>query len=106
MVRPFVTFALAATVLLAPALAFAEADMPRVDKRQEKQEQRIQDGIENGSLNQYEQNRLERGMEHVENLEERATADGVVTNRERLRLHRAQNVESARIYRQKHDRQN
>jgi hypothetical protein len=106
MVRPFVTFALAATVLLAPALAFAEADMPRVDKRQENQEQRIQDGIENGSLNQYEQNRLERGMEHVENLEERATADGVVTNRERLRLHRAQNVESARIYRQKHDRQN
>ena len=38
-------------------------------------------------------------------MENRAKSDGVVTARERARLQHAQNVESKRIYRQKHDRQ-
>jgi hypothetical protein len=38
-------------------------------------------------------------------MEDRAKSDGVVTARERARLHQAQDVQSARIARQKHDRQ-
>ena len=44
------------------------------------------------------------GLE-IESIEDRAKADGVVTKKERARIHKAQNVESKRIYRQKHDRQ-
>lgn len=91
--------------LILPTLAFAQANTPRVDQRQANQEQRIDQGVASGSLTQREANRLERGQQHVDNMENRAKADGVVTRGERARLHQAQDVQSARIYRQKHDRQ-
>ncbi len=52
-----------------------------------------------------ETTRLERGQAHVQRMEDRAKADGVVTKGERARLTQAENVESRRIRRQKHDRQ-
>ena len=91
--------------LVLPALAFAQANTPSVDQRQANQEQRIEQGVASGSLTQREANRLERGQQHVDNMENRAKADGVVTRGERARLHQAQDAQSARIYRQKHDRQ-
>ncbi|MBP5987399.1 MAG: hypothetical protein KA538_09460 [Azonexus sp.] len=91
--------------LIIPALAFAQANTPRVDQRQANQEQRIDQGVASGSLTQREANRMERGQQHVDNMENRAKSDGVVTARERARLHQAQDVQSARIHRQKHDRQ-
>jgi hypothetical protein len=97
------TIALLAIAL--PTLAFAQANTPRVDQRQANQEQRIDQGVASGSLTQREANRLERGQQHVDNMENRAKADGVVTRGERARLHQAQDVQSARIHRQKHDRQ-
>jgi hypothetical protein len=97
------TVAFLAIVL--PTLAFAQANTPRVDQRQANQEQRIDQGVASGSLTRREANRLERGQQHVDNMENRAKADGVVTRGERARLHQAQDVQSARIHRQKHDRQ-
>ncbi len=95
----------AAIALVLPALAFAQANTPRVDQREANQQQRIDQGVASGSLTQREANRLERGQQHVENMETRAKADGVVTRRERLRLHQAQEVQSRHIYAEKHDRQ-
>ena len=91
--------------LVLPALAFAQANTPRVDQRQANQEQRIDQGVASGSLTQREANRLDRGQQRVDNMENRAKADGVVTRGERARLHQAQDVQSRRIYNQKHDRQ-
>lgn len=85
--------------------AFAQANTPGIDQRQLNQEQRIDQGIASGQLNQREAARLERGQDRVDNMENRAKADGAVTARERARIQHAQNVESKRIYRQKHDRQ-
>jgi hypothetical protein len=92
-----------ATFIAVPA--FAQANTPGIDQRQINQEQRIDQGVASGQLNQRETNRLERGQQRVDNMENRAKSDGVVTARERTRLQHAQNVESKRIYRQKHDRQ-
>ncbi len=97
--------ALAAIAFVLPTLAFAQANTPGVDQRQMNQERRIDQGVASGSLTDREANRMERGQQHVDNIENRAKSDGVVTNRERARLQHAQNVESRRIYRQKHDRQ-
>ena len=97
--------AVAVLSLLLPAAVFAQANTPRVDQREANQEQRIEQGVASGALTQREANRMERGQQHVENMETRAKADGVVTRRERARLNEAQNVESRRIYEQKHDRQ-
>lgn len=92
-----------AAVITVPA--FAQTATPGIDQRQMNQEQRIDQGIASGQLTQRETNRLERGQQRVDNLENRAKSDGVVTARERARVQHAQNVESKRIYRQKHDRQ-
>jgi uncharacterized membrane protein YebE (DUF533 family) len=96
---------LAVLSLVLPILAFAQTNTPRVDQREANQERRIDQGVASGSLTPREANRLERGQQHVDNMENRAKADGVVTRRERARLNHAQNVESKRIYAQKHDRQ-
>lgn len=97
--------ALAAIVVVLPTLAFAQANTPGIDQRQSNQERRIDQGVASGSLTQREANRLERGQQRVDNMENRAKADGVVTRQERARMQHAQNVQSDRIARQKHDRQ-
>jgi len=94
--------ALATTITLP---AFAQTYTPGIDQRQINQEQRIDQGIASGKLTQREAARLERGQDRVDAIENRAKSDGVVTARERTRIQHAQNVESKRIYRQKHDRQ-
>lgn len=96
---------IAATITAFAVPAFAQTATPGIDQRQMNQEQRIDQGIASGQLTQREANRLERGQQRVDNMENRAKSDGVVTARERTRLQHAQNVESKRIYRQKHDRQ-
>ena len=96
------------TALLLGAItlpAFAQANTPRIDQRQMNQERRIDQGIASGELTKREAARLDRGQDRVDNLENKAKSDGVVTRRERARIHHAQNVESRRIYRQKHDAQ-
>lgn len=97
--------ALAAIAVVLPTLAFAQANTPGIDQHQANQERRIDQGVVSGSLTQREANRLERGQQRVDNMENRAKADGVVTRQERARLHQAQEVQSDRIYRQKHDHQ-
>ena len=86
-------------------LVLAQANTPHVDQQQANQERRIDQGIASGSLTQHEAKRLERGQQHVDNVEGRAKADGVVTRQERAWLNQAQNVQSRHIARQKHDRQ-
>jgi hypothetical protein len=41
----------------------------------------------------------------VQKMEDKAVADGKVTRRERVALEKAQDRQSRRIYRQKHDKQ-
>ena len=83
----------------------AFAQETRVDRRQDRQEQRIDQGVKSGALTPRETKKLERGQQHVENLETKAQADGKVTAKEKARLEHAQDVQSKRIYNQKHDKQ-
>lgn len=92
--------------LLAPLAASAQSTAtPRVDRRQAVQAQRIEQGEQSGALTTREAVRLEKGQDHVQAVEDKAKADGVVTGKERARLTHAENKQSARIYRQKHDAQ-
>ncbi len=96
---------IAVLAIALPTLAFAQANTPRVDQRQANQEARIQQGEQSGALTQREANKLERGQQHVQNMENKAEADGKVTARERGRIEHAQDVQSRKIAREKHDRQ-
>jgi len=86
-------------------LALAGQGTPRVDHEQFRQQQRIEQGVARGSLTRHETLQLQRGQHRIARMETRAKADGVVTRHERAMLREAQARESARIQRQKHDRQ-
>ena len=88
-----------------PAFALAQAESPRIDQRQANQERRIDQGIASGQLNEREANRLNNQQEHINNMEDKAKSDGVVTKKERARVKHAQDRTSRHIARQKHDRQ-
>lgn len=90
-----------AAVLSAPGFA----GTPTYDARQAQQRERIADGVESGELTARETRRLAAGQVHLNRVERRAKADGVVTARERARLHHEANQQSRRIHRQKHDAQ-
>lgn len=94
-----------AMTLALPLSVWAQTATPRIDQRQDNQEARIQQGVQSGSLTQQEAGRLERGQNHVDRMENRAKSDGVVDNRERMRIQNAENRQSREIRREKHDRQ-
>jgi hypothetical protein len=69
------------------------------------QEKRIQQGMASGQLTNREAGRLEAGQAHVDRLEARAGRDGHVGAGEQAHIQHSENVQSRRIYRQKHDAQ-
>jgi opacity protein-like surface antigen len=97
--------AVSAMTLMMSGIVFAQAETPVIDQRQANQDQRIDQGIASGQLNEREANRLNRQQEHVNKMEDRAMSDGVMTKRERARVGAAQNRASHHIAREKHDRQ-
>lgn len=86
--------------------AFAQTtSTERIDQRQENQQRRIDAGVKSGQLNQREAARLEKGQAHVQKMETRATTDGKITKGEARRIEHAQDVQSGRIAKQRHDAQ-
>jgi hypothetical protein len=90
--------------LTSPGYTMAQS-APQIDKRQDKQDERIERGIEKGQITKKEARRLEKGQDHVENLEDKALRDGKVTKREKRQIEKAQDKQSRRIYEQRHDEQ-
>jgi len=86
-------------------LAYAQEETPAIDQRQANQEQRIDQGVASGQLNEREATRLNKQQVHVNKMENRAKSDGVVTKRERAKIGTAQHRASRHIAREKHDRQ-
>ena len=98
-----ITIAALSVVLIAFAASMASAATPRIDRREARQHARIQQGVRSGELTRREALSLRAGQRHVHRMEWRAKSDGVVTPRERARMTRAQNHQSRRIYRLKHN---
>jgi len=94
-----------AMTLMMSGMVFAQAETPVIDQRQTNQEQRIDQGIASGQLNEREANRLNKEQERVNKMEDRAKSDGVMTKKERVRIGAAQARASRHIAREKHDRQ-
>jgi hypothetical protein len=94
----------AASVLMG-SLAVADVNTPVIDQRQANQERRIDQGIASGELTQHEANRLTKQQDRINNMEDKAKSDGVVTKKERARIGAAQNRASRHIAKEKHDRQ-
>jgi hypothetical protein len=90
------------------ASAMAQTTLPgatRIDNREIRQEQRIDQGIASGQLNRRETARLDAGQNRIDRMENRALSDGSLSGRERLSIEHAQDRQSRQINRQKHDAQ-
>lgn len=89
-----------------------------ISKRQENQAKRIEKGIQNGSLTEAEQAKLEKGQsniklrqENLQNAKEKMEADGELTKGEKMKLakkrhgiKKAQDRQSKKISRKKHNK--
>lgn len=97
-------FSSVVAVLLAAGSAVAgPADAPRIDQRQQNQEQRIDQGVASGALTPREAGRLEAQQARIAQDEARMKADGKLTRAERAKLTREQNRANRTIYRKKHN---
>lgn len=96
-------------VALFLATAFSGAALaqstPRVDRRENRQQKRIEQGERSGRLTNKEAGHLEAHEAKLNADEAAAKADGKVTRKERVKLNREANRNSKRIYKQKHDAQ-
>ena len=78
---------------------------PRVDERQQNQQQRINQGVRSGELTRVETKEARQNQRNIQRSERRAKSDGVVTQRERARLNHKQNRASQELKRDKQDAQ-
>jgi len=76
-----------------------------VDRRENRQQDRIGQGVQSGQLTPGETARLERQEQRIDNQikAERAANGGHLTAAERAQVNREQNRESRRIYAAKHN---
>lgn len=93
------------TILLSVSFLTVVAEARRDQRREGRQQARIAEGVKSGELNRKEARRLRHGQQRVDHAQNKAAADGVVTDQEKLKLEKMQDVQSKRIYRQKHDEQ-
>lgn len=93
--------ALTVTLFALPALA---QNTPNIDKREANQQQRIDQGVKSGELTQKETAKLDKGQAKVDKMEDKAKADGTMTPKETKHINTAQNKQSHRIHRAKHNR--
>ena len=104
--------ALSATLFLAPAVIFAQAPQytapvtsKTIQERKTDQQDRIAQGVKSGQLTAGETSHLEHQEAGI-NKEERgmrAQDNGHLTKSDRKTIHKQQNQESRRIYRDKHN---
>ncbi len=88
------------------AATSAHADPAGVNGREHFQRDRIRAGVQDGSLTRPETRHLVNQQRRTERLEQRMRRDdGVLGPRERLRLDRRLDRNSANIYRARHDGQ-
>lgn len=98
------TTGLVMIMFAAPAMAGNTYD-PGVNKRQHIQRHRIVDGVKSGELTRRETHRLAKEQIRIAREERLFKSDGVMTERERIRLHNDLDLSNRHIFREKRDRQ-
>ncbi|HWE23222.1 MAG TPA: hypothetical protein VG496_04700 [Myxococcales bacterium] len=91
-----------AVAVLAVSLAGRAAE---VDRREQRQQERISQGVQSGQLTPGETARIERKEARIDReiKRDRAANGGTLTPAERRRINRQQNRVSREIYRDKHN---
>lgn len=99
--RPILVSAL---IVAASAAAMAQTATDATVQRDVNQQTRIENGLQNGSLNTREAGRLEKEESRIDRLQAKDLRDGKLSLRERAQLRRAQNQASRDIQTAEHNK--
>jgi methionine salvage enolase-phosphatase E1 len=102
--KRFMTFVSSVALVFTVLFPFA-AEARRDQVRESRQQHRIREGVKSGELTRKEAHHLRAGQRRVDRLQRKAKADGEITPAEKMRIEKAQDKQSAAIYKQKHDAQ-
>jgi len=102
--KRIVTFLLAALFVLGVSALSMAGPRGEINRREYREQKRINRGIRSGELTRREADRLEEGLAKIKTDERFARMDGDLSYRERGRINRELNHESREIYRYKHNR--
>ena len=89
-----------ASLLVMASLALAQGE---IERRQARQQKRIDQGVKSGELTRKEARKLEKREAKIEKDKLKAEADGKLTAKEKVKLNKELDKESRKIYRQKRD---
>jgi len=105
MKKTFLTMMAGGFLVIAPAIASAQEG--RIQQRKENQQDRIANGVKNGSLTPKETAHLENREANLnkEIRTDRKANGGNLTDNQKRQINRQQNRLSKSIYKQKHDGQ-
>ena len=109
MKRVIISIIAGGLLLSTAAPSFAADDKEgKIQRRKERQQKRIGEGVEKGSLTPAEAARLEKQESRInkEVRRDRKENGGNLTNKEKAKVNRQQNRVSKEIHEQKHDGQN
>ncbi len=95
--------ALITSVVLTPNLAFSKENGMRIHDRLIRQQQRIEHGIDNGTLNRKEAKKLKREQRKIRKLVRTFRSDGRLSRAERNKIKKKLDVAGDRIWKLKHN---
>ena len=93
------------SILLISTFLAPLAEAKRNQRRENRQQARIAEGVSSGQLTRPEARRLERGQNRVDHAQDKAMADGDMSAKEKFKIEKMQDRQNRRIYREKHDQQ-
>jgi len=90
--------------ILAVSFLTFNAEARRDNKREHNQQSRIREGVKSKELTAGEAKRLRKGQKKIDHMQTKFKADdGVIDAKEKARLELAQDKQSAKIYKLKHN---
>ncbi|HEY3138495.1 MAG TPA: hypothetical protein VGL29_20900 [Blastocatellia bacterium] len=102
--RKRISIIFAALLVLGVSALSMAGPRGEINRREYREQKRINQGIRSGELTRREADRLEEGLAKIKTDERYAKKDGNLGHRERVRLNRELNHESREIYRYKRNR--
>ncbi len=95
------------TLISGAALVAQETSTPKreaqVERRADRQQKRIAQGVKSGQLTPKETINLEKRESKLNKDIAKAEADGKITKKEQTKLNKEENKDSKKIYRKKHN---
>ncbi len=91
-------------VIFAAPVWAQNTSTPAIDKRQDNQQKRIDQGVQSGALTPKEAGNLQKREDKIAGDVAKAKADGKVTAKERRKITQEQNVASRKITKKKHNK--